>query len=142
MNENHQRHLACSFRYIDTMLGEADRILEAADVSPFARYLHDVSPEQRQAAEAQIATLRGTMVEIMGELGVSAHEPRTSALLAARWILSAARIALADIRPKVLRGYGTLSDIDTQRVEAVVADMDARLARLDAELAPKGSAPP
>jgi len=137
MNEYHQRHLAVTFRYIDTLLGEAMRILGAADAPSFARYIQDASPAQRQTVAAQVAELRETMLRIMSESGIASLEPGVSSLWAARGMLGAARDALAEIRPKAMRGYGALSEADIRRCNDIVAELDARLVKFGAELTPE-----
>lgn len=141
MNEDHLRHLSVTFSYIDTLLGEADRILGTADTSPFARYILDASAAQRRAADSRISELRVVMMRIMGELGLASPVPKTSTRWAARGVVSAARNALAEIRPKVMRGYGPLSEADSKQVNAIVSALDARLEKLGALLAQEASVP-
>lgn len=141
MNENHQRHLAVTFRYIDSLLEEAGRILGVPAASPFEPHVRDASPAQCRAAKAQVAGLRRTMLRIMAEAGIPAPQPSVSARWAAQGLVGSARIALAEIRPKAMRGYGPLSAEDKAYFESIVAELDAALARFEAVLADEGGGP-
>ena len=141
MNENHQRHLAVTFRYIDSLLAEASRILGVPAASPFEAHIRDASPAQCRAAKAQVAELLRTMTRIMAEGGIPLPQPSVSARWAAQERIGAARVALAEIRPKAMRGYGSLSAEDKVRLESIVAEIDAALARLEDALTHEGGDP-
>ena len=136
MNDNHERHLVGTFRYIDELLGEAVQILAVADsVSPFAKYTQDSSPLQRKVIDDYIRGIDQAMARIMAELDLPPPAPVCGALWAAQTGVSSARISVAEIRPQVMRGYGALSDVDVALVDGIVAELDAALERLMAYLA-------
>jgi GTP-binding protein EngB required for normal cell division len=136
MNESHQRHLVTTFRYIDELLGEAARILATADsASPFAKYTQDSSPVQRKVVDDHIGGISQAMTRIMAELDLPRPAPICGALWAAQTEVSSARIAVAEIRPQAMRGYGALSEADVARIDGIVAELDAALERLTTYLA-------
>ncbi|NWG31528.1 MAG: dynamin family protein, partial [Rhodocyclaceae bacterium] len=136
MNESQLRHLVVSFRHIDELLGEAVRNLSAeADASPFARYTQDASPVQRKVVADHVAGIRRAMARIMDEVGAPRPAPVSGALWAAQSQVAAARIAIDELRPRVMRGYGALSDADAVRLDGIAAELDAALERLLAYLA-------
>jgi hypothetical protein len=135
MNENHRRHLAATFRYIDSLLGEAARLLDVPASSAFERHVMDAAPVQRMEAAERIAALRATMMRFAADCAVEFPAAPGGARGMARGMIGGARIVLDEILPPVMRGYGPLEADDAPRLEAFVAAMDDALARLDALLA-------
>lgn len=131
MNESHKRHLVVTLGYIDQVLREAEQILATAgSASPFARYTQDSSPLQRKVIGDSIDHLGQVMAHIMADLDLPHPAPICGALWAAQTQVSGARIAVAELRPKTMRGYGTLSTEDIERIDAIVAKLDAQLEAL------------
>ncbi len=142
MNESHKRHLAVTLGYIDQALREAMQILDTADsCSPFAKYTQDSSLQQRQIMARQIDTIEQRMAKIMCELDLPQPSPVCGALAAAFSQIGGARIALAEIRPKTMRGYGALSAEDILCVNTILAELDAALQRLTDEVSAAGLPP-
>ena len=136
MNENHQRHLLSTFRYVDNLLSDAERIMAAAgSASPFQQYSQDATPIQRQVTHDHILRVREAMRRILGELNIPLNPPISSALWAARGHLNFAGIAIAEISPKHMRGYGQLSEQDAQVLDRIVAELNAELSRISDYLA-------
>jgi hypothetical protein len=135
MNENHQRRLVATFRHVDKLLGEAGHILGAADsASPFAECTPDASPAQRQVIDDYIARVREVMIRVMTDLNLPRPAPVCGALWAAQARIGSAQIAVAEIRPKNMLGYGPLSDADAKAINDLVAELNAALARVMASL--------
>lgn len=136
MNDHQQRYLVVSFRRIDELLGEAGHILATADsASPFAQYTQDSSPVQRKVSDDYIQDVGRVMARVMADLKLPRPAPVCGALWAAQTRVIMARVATAEIRPKSLRGYGPLSETDSQLVDDIVAELDAALERLLSYLA-------
>lgn len=131
MNANHHRYLTASLRYIDRLLGEAQQILASADSgSPFVEHTQDASPVERQVVEAHIRRVREIMERFMTDLDLPRPEPVCGTLWAATTRVNFAEIALHDLRPARLRGSGSLTDEDAERLDAATAELKAALDRL------------
>jgi GTP-binding protein EngB required for normal cell division len=136
MNENHQRHLLATFQHVDNLLSEAERILiSAGSPSPFQEYSQDSTPVQRKVTHDYIVRVRETMRRILEELEIPLKRPISGAIWAARSHLSFASIAIADIEPRQMEGYGKISDADRQAMNKTVAELNSILNRLGAYLA-------
>jgi hypothetical protein len=136
MNENHQRRLVGTFGHIDNLLGEARHILVAADAtSPFAKYTQDASPVQRKVIDDYIGRVREAMTRVMTDLNLPRPAPVCGALWAAQACITSAQIAVAEMRPKHMLGYGPLSDADIKAIDDIVAELGAALERLMSYLA-------
>lgn len=133
MNDNHQRHLLVTFRHIDNLLSEAEHVLATAgSASPFAEYTQDSTPVQRKVVHDYIQRVREAMRRGMGDLNLPRPAPVCGALWSARGHITFARIAVAEMEPKRMRGYGALSEADSKAIDGVVAELNAALERLAA----------
>jgi GTP-binding protein EngB required for normal cell division/enamine deaminase RidA (YjgF/YER057c/UK114 family) len=136
MNENHQRHLLSTFQHVDNLLSEAEHILiSAGSPSPFQEYSQDSTPIQRKVTHDYIVRVRETMRRILEELEIPLKRPISGAIWAARSHLSFASIAIGEIEPKQMAGYGKVSDEDEQALNKIVAELNAVLNRLGVYLA-------
>jgi len=136
MNENHQRHLLATFQHVDNLLSEADRILvSAGSPSPFQEYSQDSTPVQRKVTHDYILRVRETMRRILEDLELPPKLPISGALWAARNHLAFAGIAITEIEPRHMLGYGELSNEDHQTLDKIVAELNSVLDRLSACLA-------
>jgi GTP-binding protein EngB required for normal cell division len=135
MNDNHQRHLLVTFRHIDNLLSEAEHVLATAgSASPFAEYTQDSTPVQRKVIHDYIQRVREAMARAMADLNLPLPAPVCGALWATRNYVAFAGIAVAEMEPKRMRGYGTLSEPDSKAIDGIVAELNAALDRLTAYL--------
>lgn len=136
VNENHRRHLVATFQHVDDLLSESERILASAgSASPFRDYAPDSTPLQRKVTQDYIARIRQTMRRFLDELGIPPKPPICGALWAVRGNLDFISIALADLDPAHMRGYGQFSAEDEQRFASAVAELNAAIGRIKAFLA-------
>jgi len=135
MNDNHQRHLLVSFRHIDNLLSEAEHILATAgSASPFAEYTQDSTPVQRKVIHDYIQRVRTALGQAMTDLALPRPAPVCGAWWAAQNHVTFAVIAVAEMEPKRMRGYGALSEADGKAIDCIVAELNAALERLSAYL--------
>jgi GTP-binding protein EngB required for normal cell division len=136
MNENHQRHLLATFQHVDNLLSEADHILASAgSPSPFQEYSQDSTPVQRKVTHDYILRVREAMRRVLSELGIPPKPPVSGALWAARNHTTFAGIAVTELEPEHMLGYGKLADEDRQTLDRIVAELNSVLNRLNAYLA-------
>jgi len=128
--------LLSTFQYVDNLLSEAERIMASAgSASPFQEYSQDTTPIQRKVTHDYVVRVREVMRHILEELNLPPKPPISGALWAARNHTAFAGIAVAEIEPKHMLGYGKLSDEDSQALNKIVAELNAVLNRLNAYLA-------
>ena len=140
MNENHARHLLATFRHIDGLLSEVEHVLATAGTtSPFAEHTQDSTPVQRKVVHDYVQGVRQAMAHAMTDLGLPQPGPVCGAVWAASGQLSFAHIAVAEIEPQRLLGYGALSGQDIKAIGEVAAELNAAIERLMAYLS-KGPA--
>ncbi|MBI2926697.1 MAG: dynamin family protein [Verrucomicrobia bacterium] len=133
MNDNHQRHLVATFQHMDKLLSEAEHALATAGSgSPFAEYTQDSTPVQRKVIHDYVQRVREAMRHAMADLSLPRPAPVCGARWAARGHITFAQIAVAEMEPKRMRGYGALSEADIKAIDAIVAELNAALERLSA----------
>jgi len=131
MNESHERHLIVTFRHIDGLLSEAEQILATAgSASPFAEYTQDSTPVQRKVLHDYIERVRQAMNRALTDLRLPRPAPVCGAMWAAGGRFSFTQIAVAEMEPQCLRGYGALSEEDVKAINEIVAELNATLERL------------
>src|SRR5207249_2909067 len=97
INDNHQRHLQSTFRYIDKLLSETEHaMVDAGSPSPFQDQSDDTTPVQRKVTHDYIVRIREAMRCVMEELDIPPVEARVGAIWAASINLMFCSIALSD----------------------------------------------
>lgn len=136
LNENHVRHVMTTFRYLDDLLSKAEHIMASAgSSSPFREYVNDTTPAQRKVTHDYVANLRNLMTRQLEELHINRPAPVGGALWAARNAVRFANIALTDMEPKRMGGYGQLSAEATRQLDSMVVELRAEIDRLENYLA-------
>lgn len=135
LNEFQQRHLLTSLQYADKLLSEIEGILTAASSkSPFIEYRVDVTPVQGKVIRDYIARFRGQMLRVLEGQGIRSPAPHISALHSIRVHLTFIDIALTEIGPKYMRGYGEVPESAIADLNGLVAELNTLVHKLDAYL--------
>jgi GTP-binding protein EngB required for normal cell division len=136
MNDNHIRHLIAIFRHVDELLDEAVAKLgpqEAARLFP--AYTPDAAPIQRKLIADYARRVREAMGTTLNRFGAAAPPPGVSGVWSAKTSLMGARIAVAELAPRTMRGYGALSADGERDVRATVSEISELLDQMESYLA-------
>ena len=126
LNENHQRHLRVTCEYMDKLLAEAEGILRAdVSESPFPRYITQISPENRRVIEEYIARMRAQFVRILDALGISRDAVAIQDAHAIYVLLNSIEIAIDDLRPRNMRGFGEVPPEVARELDGIADDLQA-----------------
>ena len=132
MNESQQRHLLMTFHHVDHLLSESERILASTpSPSSFQEYIQDSTPVQRKVMHDYILRVREAMRRILNELNIPPKSPTSGAVWAARNHLAFASLAIVEIEPKNMKGYGELSEADKQVLNRITAELNELLGGMD-----------
>ena len=124
LNENQQRRLRVSCEYIDKLLADIDDILHASvSQSPFPRYIVDVSPAQVRVLEDYIRRIRSQLVHTIAWQQMRAEPPDIPATRAVATNLSFVDIAIEELRPKYMRGFGEVPGDAVGELNGVVHEL-------------------
>lgn len=131
LNENHRRALRAGFQYIDRLLTEGAAGLAGPEEGAiFASMAPDASPAQRKVIAAQIAAVRRRLRAAIEECAIAIPPPAIGALWGLQSYLTSADIALEELGPRHLIGYGELDDRAAARVRAFQAQIRAAIQEL------------
>jgi GTP-binding protein EngB required for normal cell division len=101
---------------------------------PFSEFVNDLSPTEGQVARDYFARIRTTMIACLQEAGIPLEVRRVSA----RWSLQCGAtfmsVALSEISPERLRGYGLLAPAGESNVIKIRQDLQRLIDRLSAYL--------
>jgi hypothetical protein len=107
LNEYQRLHLKVTFQHIDSLLTEVEHILvDSVSDSPFNRYRGDTTPIQQKVAHDYVVRIREAMARIMKEQRIPFKEPHCGSRWAANTALLYAAVAVDELDPDRLRGYG------------------------------------
>ncbi len=140
LNEAQRRRLLTNAQYADKLLSDVEAILAASESkSIFPKYIPDLTPAQAQLIRHSIARFREQLGRVLDGLGVAHEGPAFGSLHSIRVTLAFARIAVQEMAPQYLRGYGPLAEGVAPQLQGLCAELEGLLKRLDTALA-QGSA--
>ena len=135
LNENQARRLRITCQHIDRTLSEIEGILdESASATAFPAYIHDITQTQRELITASIAKIRTRLVETLARQEV---DPKMPAIPVSRAILGRmyiVDIAAEEIRPRRMKGYGSLSPDAAAELERFATDLKGITRQVDRAL--------
>ena len=133
LNPHHQRRLRATFQYIDNLLTEIGAILQPRDSGAlFPRYVVDLAPAQSVLLQSGIVTIRGRLVQAIKDYNVDVEPPSISAVQAIRSALNFIDIAVTELRPRYLRGYGAVPPQAAAQLEGTVDHLEQLVHQIDA----------
>jgi len=135
LNDNQKRRLLLTLEHVDGLLTDALRTLNSAEApSPFQRCQPDSLPVQRKVLADYVARLRGMMVRILESQGIPVPKPQISSLWSFQTTLLSAKIAVEELAPKYMRGYGELSDDAAHELDVLMTQLMDVLDRMSGYL--------
>jgi GTP-binding protein EngB required for normal cell division len=110
LTENHKRYILTTYEYVDKILSEIEGILRATKSnSPFETYISDATPVQSRVIDNYVSRIREVMVRFLHNQDIAVNAPQISSIWASRTSLVQAEVAIDELDPRHLRGYGELS---------------------------------
>ncbi len=116
-------HFLAGFRQIDRLLVSIEEVAEGQESGLFPRVSPDLTLPQKDLLLCFAAAMRQAMTAILESNGVAIPKARTTASHAVSSALTFIDIALSDLRPKVMRGYGEVGEDATQVLNRIVAEL-------------------
>jgi len=132
LNESQARRLRVTCQYVDRLLGEIEALLNAAaSKAAFPKYIPDVSPADRRTIEDYIARIRAQLIRVLSGQGIAPEPPEIPARRAVRANLTGIDIAVEELRPKYMAGFGAVDAAVAVELDGIVGEMRGLVARLD-----------
>jgi GTP-binding protein EngB required for normal cell division len=135
LNDSQKRGILFSCLDLHRRMAEMEAYLvQGAEPTPFSQYVNDVSPTEAQVVRDYFARIRARMLTCLQEAGIPLELRRTSV----RWALQCGmiflHIAVAEMGPDRLRGYGPLVPGAAATVVQIQQDLDRLIERVGAYL--------
>jgi GTP-binding protein EngB required for normal cell division len=132
LNEHQQTRLRVTCQYIDKLLGDAEDILHAAKShSPFPRYIADITPAQIRVIEDHIRRVRSQLVRTLAWQQMRPAPPDTPATRAILSNLNFVDIAIEELKPQYMRGFGAVPDDAVSELNGVVHELRALITGME-----------
>jgi GTP-binding protein EngB required for normal cell division len=124
LNDPQQRHLRISCQYIDKLLSDIESVLHAAaSKSPFPRYVPDIAPAHARVIEDHIHRLRSQLLRTLAWQKMKPNPPDIPATRAVMTDLSFVDIAIEELKPSYMKGYGPVADDAVSELNGVVYEL-------------------
>jgi GTP-binding protein EngB required for normal cell division len=124
LNDPQQRHLRITCQYIDKLLSDIESVLYAATPkSPFPRYVVDITPAQARVIEDHIHRLRSQLLRTLAWQHMKPNPPDIPATRAVMTDLSFVDIAIEELKPGYMKGYGQVAEDATSELNGVVYEL-------------------
>jgi hypothetical protein len=123
-NEAQIRCIVATFKYMDECLENAGLAAtgEANKRALCPEYVLDLSPDRQAALKPELASFRNRLQSFLKEQRILAG-PITSATSAFKTAIGFVDIALEEIQPKRLGGYGALSQEGSTEISHLVGEL-------------------
>ena len=125
LNDSQARRLTVSCRYVDQLLSDIESILNiAASKAAFPKYIPDVSPGQRRTIEDYITRIRAQLRRILDGQGIPVEPAYIPAARGVRAALGSIEIAVEELKPKYMRGYGEVPAKVGLELNGIVGELE------------------
>jgi len=132
LNESQQRHLRVSCQYVDKLLSEVESILNSsASKSVFPRYISQISLANRRTIEDYIARIRAQLIRVLDGQGIVREKPGIPEARAISVTLGAIDIAVDELKPRNMRGYGEVPESVALDINGIVGELQGLVSRLN-----------
>jgi GTP-binding protein EngB required for normal cell division len=136
LNESHRRRLLANAQYADKLLSDVEEILNASESkSPFPKYRPDVSLHQARLIRSHIARFRDHLSRVLSAVGIEGGGARFGSLHSIRVTLTFVRIAVEEMAPEHLQGYGDLSGGAASELRGLCVELEGLIDSLERNLA-------
>ena len=126
LNPSQRQRLLIMCKHIDKLLGDIEATLNAAaSKSVFPSYVGDITPVQRKTIEGYIARLRGRLLQVLAKHSLAPEEPHIAASHSIDAGLTFIEIAIAELDPHYMRGYGPVSNEGASDLHGVIAELQS-----------------
>jgi hypothetical protein len=140
LNENQRRRVLASCQYIDKLLSDLDKVVASASSgSPFDRYVDDLTKAQKTLLRDYSESIRAQMLRVLKSQAAMPSASPGSARHAIRSGLNFIEIALEELKPQYMRGYGHMPVEAEPQLNGLVHELQALVHKLDATLAERST---
>jgi hypothetical protein len=131
LNDSQQRSLRIACKHMDALLQDVEEVLNPArSNSVFPKYIQDIAPIQRKRIDDYIVRVRAELLRVLGGQAIAVEKPRIKASHAIHTALTFVEIAIEELSPGRMQGYGPVSDAGAAALNSVMTDLQAVVQQL------------
>jgi hypothetical protein len=131
LNPSQRQRLLITCKHIDKLLEDIENTLHAASSkSVFPNYVNDLTPLQRDAIEDYVARFRGQLLKVLAHQSLSPEQPGISAAHSIHVGLTFVEIAIAELAPHYMRGYGPVSEKGAADLGIITSELQTSVKEL------------
>jgi len=134
LNENHKRKILASIQYANRLLEECLQSSDGPQHPSLSECLQDLSPAQLSRVYSHIKDIRSKFVKLIEKFKIEPETPRLRRSWKIRANLAALDIALEDIYPERLLGYGEIDSATARQLTESIEEIRASIGSLTAFL--------
>ena len=127
-SESQINHLVGAFRHIDHLLEIIEAAVTGNSGGLFPGDVQDLDAQRKKEIIALVAEVRVRMGMKMKKYGLAIPTPKTTASHSVRSALSFIDIALDDLRPNEMRGYGPVNERAAKELGELIHELQLLLA--------------
>ena len=136
LNEYQQRHLLVSCQYIDKLLGEIEQIAHVPSAGElFPRHSSTMTPMQKRVLQDYLSRIRSRVLAVLDGEHLPPPPPHGQDVFSIRSTLTFVDIAIEELKPKYMRGYGAVPEAIVPRIEGIVDELRTIVEKLGQYLA-------
>lgn len=131
LSEAQLRRLFISCQHMDKLLADIEDILSASEsTSVFPKYVDDLSPVQHERIQDFIRQLRTQLLRVIARQGIKSEKARIATSHAIHAAMTFVEIAIEELRPEKMRGYGQVSEAGATDLNEVVQELHSSAQQL------------
>lgn len=124
LNEHQRRKLRVTCDHVDKLLQEVEDVLNASrSHSAFPKYVEDFAPPEQETIEDYIARIRIQLLLVLAGQAIELEKPRVMASHAIHSALTFVEVAIEELSPDRMRGYGPVSDAGAADLNGVIREL-------------------
>lgn len=132
LNESQVRRLRVTCQYVDNVIGEIEEVLHSAgSKAAFPRYIQDITPIQRRTIEHYLARIRAQLARVLDGQGIPRPDAWLPTSRAVYTSLTTIDIAVEELRPQYMRGYGEMPPELATELEGISGELRGLVERLN-----------
>ena len=135
LNASQRQRLLITCKHIDKLLEDIEATLNAsASKSVFPNYTADLDSDERKTIEDYVARIRSQLLEVLASQSLVPEEPRISVTHSIYVNLKFIDIAVTELAPRHMQGYGPVSREGAADLERIVASLQISVNELTEHL--------
>ena len=130
LGESHKRRILVTFQHVDELLSQSLHVVARAQSDPHPRHVHDISATKLLRIEKHIQLVRELMKKFMQRFQIALPEPSTPSSWMIRTNLTSIDIALEDLYPQKMKGYGEMDSAAAHELTQTIQDIRKQVSQL------------